>query len=455
MSEGGELYESPRGQVELTRDGAARVLTWRVPGDGDEVEMVRLDPNLGVLRIFPRVPTLFGFQDQFDQVREIRLDVADVSWNDVDLVGLSFRTGDLEFVGLPKGFGTIFAYGLGLPRRYRGLVRQVEELTSCTVVHFGSATTEGVDGETFRVSLSRFERYRHAVDLTKQRASTVVSRIVDVEARNIMGELLGLDNVQPTLGRHPIIQAMTRVLTGESSLDAPERELLVAQMSAESRTVALEDPRAFGKLREDIELVSLDVLIEQFGANLDGKAKDEPAWQDFFEKNTFALQQLFAAPIALYGSQLHLRLPNMHGQGGRIADFVLVNTVTRNIFIVEIKAPAAVLTGNAYRGKGGAEVFPPGHDLSGAVTQVQAQMESARLDLPTLIARTPGVEMVETFEVRGAVIAGIVASLNDERRASFLRYRNGLTGVEVITFDEVSDRLIGLRDYLTVTKNDG
>lgn len=153
---------------------------------------------------------------------------------------------------------------------------------------------------------------------------------------------------------------MTRAVSEGVPLNAAERSALVDRMTYESRQIATESPEAFGRLRDDIELASLEVLIEQFERGLRGRAaKDEDWWQSYFEANVFALQQLFAAPVALYGAQLHLRMPNMFGAGSRIADFVLVNTLTRAAVVVEIRTPSTSLLGPRYRGAGGAEVFPP------------------------------------------------------------------------------------------------
>ncbi len=82
---------------------------------------------------------------------------------------------------------------------------------------------------------------------------------------------------------------MTRELMGETVLDASERRMLVQLASEESRAAAIEAPAEFGQLRHDIELVSLEVLIEQFEKGMIGShAKDEGYWQEFFEANTFA-----------------------------------------------------------------------------------------------------------------------------------------------------------------------
>ena len=288
---------------------------------------------------------------------------------------------------------------------------------------------EGPNGNIFHIGIDRFARYKHEVDLDIRRAQTVVRRLIAADSFNSMAELIGKAPVAPTLGRHPAIQAITRALTDDAPLDTDERTALVGRMSAESHRAARENPPAFGKLRQDIELVTLEVLIEQFSTSLRGQAADDESWwQEFFKTNTFALQ-LFAAPVALYRDQAHVRGTNVGGGGGRVADFVLVNTVAKSVVAVEIKTPGAKLVGSRYRGAGGAEVYLPHKDLSGAVAQLQAPLESLVIDFPQIVRKSPDMEPVETSNVFGAVIVGRLGALNDgEKRQSFMRYRARLRG---------------------------
>jgi Domain of unknown function (DUF4263) len=444
---GGEAmttYDGRSESVEVRLESGETVFLWHGTGSlAEDTEMARFDPIANHLRIFPRIRSGASLEEQFSQVTELQICKEVLSRWDLEYpVVESDRDGSLELVGLPDGFGKVFQYGLGLRRSYRGVVHAMEEHTECTVIRFGDSSDEGPDGDVFHMTLARFGAYKRSVDRNQGRGATVVRRINATEAHNAIADVLNLEAEKPTVGRHPIVQAMTREITGETVLDAAERRMLVQQASAESRTAAIEAPVEFGKLRKDIELVSLEVLIEQFEGGMTGShAKDEDYWQDFFETNTFALQQLFAAPVALYGAQLVVKGVNALGKGSRIADFILVNTVTRSALVVEIKTPAAGLIGMRYRGAGGAEVFLPHKDLLGAVAQIQAQMESARIHLPTLLAQTPGAKSLETCVVRGAVIVGTAGSLGNEEKTSYLRYRAGLGDVEVLAFDEVCDRL--------------
>lgn len=251
-------------------------------------------------------------------------------------------------------------------------------------------------------------------------------------------------------GKRGRTRARSRAIEDGTPLDASDRSTLVARVHAESRRLATEQPQAFGTLRENLQLVTLDVLIENFSNNLTGNgAKNEGAWQQFFTANTFALKQIFAAPVAFYGEQVHVRSPDMKGAGSQIADFVLFNTLTRSMVLVEIKTPSTALVAkNKYRGASSAEVYPPDKELSGAIAQLQAQMESARTDFEQIVRRTPGAAPLDTKVITGAVIAGTFSAMDQLRVDSFVRYRNGLYGIEVITFDEVLERLLALQTML-------
>ncbi len=443
-------------QVEVIADATTVVLKWSRKHGNTEIEMVRFDADEQLLSIFPKSTFADNVSEQFNQVRELQIDTTYWAWTAESPVGENERGGQLELRGLPEGFGRIFEYGLGIRRDYRGLIRTIEDKTDCTVVRFGAQGDEGKKGDVFHISLARFSQYVGEVELHKRRGYIVVGRINDAVAHNEIAAITGDTKVQPILGRLGEIQAMTRAISDQTPLHASEQSALVARMDAESKQIATEQPQSFGKLREDLELVTLEVLIENFEKNLMGKgAKSEDAWQQFFRDNTFALKQIFAAPVAFYGEQLRLRIPDMYGSGGQIADFVLVNTLTRSMVVVEIKTPAtALIVKTPYRGKSGAEVYPPDKELSGAIAQLQAQMESARTDFDDIVGQTPGADPIETRFVRGAVIAGRLDALEQLRKNSFVRYRDGLHGIEVITFDEVLGRLLALQTMLKDSQTD-
>lgn len=453
----GELIPSPStfdgrgGSVYLREDGPDLVFEWSPESGATKRIVARYERKTGVLRTFPTDGA--SAEPQFSNVVEIQFDVACLpGWSEHDPIGENdWLGGALEMHGLPDGFGSIFLFGLGIRREYRSFMRLVEDHSPRTrVVRFGDSQHEGEVSGVLHLRLTRFTQYREAVDRNKRRGATVVARVNEAEAHNAVADLFGLDPVKPTVGRNNVIVAMTRELTDHKPLDDEDRRMLVSQVAIEAPQAAREEPVGFGKLRDDIQLVTLEVLIEQFEAELDGPgAKSEDRWQKFFQVNTFALQQLFPTPVVLFDPHVHVSRGNDRGEGARIADFVLANTVTRTAYVVEIKTPATKLLGGVYRGKGDAEVHPPSHELTGAVAQAQSQVESVREELPDLLRRRRDAKPLETYSVKVAVIAGKLGGLDEAQKASFGRYRDGLHDVEVLTFDEVLERLKNLHQVLT------
>lgn len=313
----------------------------------------------------------------------------------------------------------------------------------------GATALGHVHGNVLHLTMAEFETFTHAVTLHTERARTVAGRLSDAKAYNLVAHAAGNPPKIPSPGRTPPIRAMTPIIAGDTDLDEHGREELLDLTRSETRAAAHDNPVVLGKLRRDIDLVTLEALITQFRDALTSNpaARLEKTWQAFFRANTFALQQLFAAPVVYVEEQVTVRAPNLKGSGMRHPDFLLANTITRAVHLVEIKTPATKLVHpKPYRG----DVFAPHRALSGAVAQLHAQIQSARADLPMILKHTPNLEL-DPGIIRGAVIAGTLSSLNHEQTASFVRYRDGLSGIEVLTYDEVVTRLESLHSMLTET----
>lgn len=445
---GTETFEARWGSLVVTSERDSLIFTRAGSFDGPNgVEVARFEADSRLLCLLPREGVDHGANRAYAQVREIQIDTAVWTWDPDDPI-VETDQGELQLAGLPEGLGVTFGWGLRLPMHYRRLIREVEVATDCTVICLGS--DNGISGDTFHLSLDAFASFIREIELHRGRAGTVLARLNDAVAHNVVAEALGRATHPASPGRLPAIKSMTQVISGESDFDEASRAELLDLVAAESRRAATEQPEAFGRLRTDLDLVTLEVLIDQFSTALSGPtAGKERTWQSFFGANVFALQQLFAAPVTYVGEQLRVRLPNLYGTGAQEPDFLLVNSVAKSVYLVEIKTPATKMLSSNYRGRDEAEVFPPHRDLSGAVAQLQSQIHSALVDLPGILQRTSGAPDVNPGVVRGAVIAGSMTSLSAVERQSFMRYRQGLFGVEIITFDEVLDRLKGLHRMLT------
>ena len=167
---------------------------------------------------------------------------------------------------------------------------------------------------------------------------------------------------------------------------------------------------------------------------------DEDFWQDVFGQHAFVLSQVFCYPIVLIREKAYVggkRLDNAHG---KLVDFLGQVPGSGEAVLIEIKTPTTQLLGREYR----QDIFPPSHDLSGALAQVLSYRESLMHELHSLNADAG--DRLLGVEPRCVVIAGCGKDeLNDEaRRRSFERFRERLQSVTLLTFDELFDRIGGL-----------
>ena len=442
--------EDRAGRIDQQVIGHELVLT-RIPENEhrDSHEVLRFDRALQLLRIFPKSTQYGSLVPQFRRITELQIESP--RWNTSDHSAEHGQYDLLYARGLPKGFSAIYEFGLGINRDYRDLIDGIEQRTQCSVVRFVVSGPEGTDtsGTTFRISLQRFADYRAAVDRSRGRGRTAVRRVIDAEAHNAIADLFGLNPTEPKFTRNPVIRAITEEVATGHVINASERALLADELTVAAPAIGRETPERLMRLRDDIELVSLDALIEKFEADLDGShSRDEDHWQTFFNNNRFALQLIFSTPIVVERQHATVQAGDIDGRGTRITDFLCANSVTRTVVIVEIKTPGATLMSvSPYRGKGtDAAVYTPHQDLGGAIAQLQSQMASVPQSLASRL--TPELALDPWNDPRGAVITGRISALNIEQRDSFLRYRGALSTISVLGYDEVLERLKTLRTML-------
>jgi len=208
--------------------------------------------------------------------------------------------------------------------------------------------------------------------------------------------------------------------------------------------LAKQAPRDLMMLHAEIERATLAKVIEECGELL-GKTTQERHWQAFFEHNKLVLSMVFARPVELLHIQFHAKPSTISGAGAQIGDF-LFGELGQALAIVEIKKPGTELVqGKAYRGE---EVFGPSAELSGAITQVLFQQSELR---QRWMQHTNDTEELRSWKPDVIKCVVIVGSTPTEpvKRRSFEVFRNSCKDVEVVTFDELLNKLKLLYRYLT------
>lgn len=401
------------------------------------VKLIELIPAEGQIRIFP-TDTRSWHQDflgpKYKKITTIIL-AADLE-SDADLTDV------LE--DLPGGLTKDYEYGLGFAQECGALIDLIEDNTDCDTINLTASGDPEVVGRVFRMSFERLAALRAELAKIKTRGDDGRRRVRRAFVHNDLAPVLGIDFRDYTLGRHPTSKWMTRVAAGEEPLSDEEQEELLSATIASARGLAAKRPNRMARLRRDIELVSLDQLIESYRAALDA-THGEDWWQHFFEENVFALQLVFGGPTVFVDSQVPIGEGDNSPRGKKIADYLLKNSVTNNAALVEIKKPSTRLLGKRPYREG---VYGVYSEIGKSVTQV--------LDQALQLTRHESDTKLRTFDAswvssapRCFVVAGRATELDTpDKRKSFELYREHLSGVRLVTYDEIFEQLKLLREFL-------
>ena len=347
---------------------------------------------------------------------------------------------------LPSGFTKDFDFGLGLPKAYTPIVNAVEQLTDCTEIVIADAPTS-IDraNNVFHLAWGDFEDVRKTLDRITDLAQTATRSVKEATTYNLLAEKIGSPTVPVKVGRHPIRKLITDAAQGETPLAADEQDAVLNVLEENTRSIAKSKPEKLAKLRNDIELVTLEQLIERYEAML-GQALTEDRWQRFFEDNPFALSLAFGYPIIKVRDHASVGGRKITGAGDKVTDFLVKNSLTNNTALFEIKTPkTSLLNKKPYRDG----IYTPSSDLAGALNQALDQKYQFQKAISG-IKDTSRLHNIESYAVHCCLVIGRTPQDADQQK-SFELFRRNSKDVEVITFDEMLEKLKQLRTFLADT----
>lgn len=349
---------------------------------------------------------------------------------------------------LPPGLTKDFQYGLGLVKAYKVILDTIEANTECTAVSIGGEGPTGTVDEVFNIMQDDFDALRREIDRIASRSHAVSARFRSAHVHNALASSLGMPSVTVRRGRHPVTQLMTDVVGGARALDSAEQDGLFDLAARESRRIAETRPEALAKLKADIDLVTLDTLIDRFERALTA-GRAEPYWQSFFEMNPFALHLAFGYSVIQVRSQASVGGRNLGGAGDKIVDYLVKNPESNNVGIFEIKRPkAGLVRPTTYRGG----VHAPTEELAGSVTQILDQRYQLQRSLTAMKEASRDYEL-EQYAIGCCLVIGRTPSEPDEQK-SFELFRHSLKDIVVVTYDELLVKLKKLRELLSAEPNE-
>ena len=386
---------------------------------------------------------------KYGQIKRITLDGTNIIFSGFHGSVPATAEGVLEVLEkLPSAFTKDFAYGLGLAKPYRFIIDAVEELSDCTEIVITSNQVTGPDAkdaQLFYISKKDFERARRTINSIDNLAQTAARAVKETTAHNIFAERLGVPKLEPTAGRHPYRKLFTAVAQGKEELSEEDQNAVISALSSHAANIAEAQPEKLAKLRGDIQLVTLEALIKQYVEMLSEKLA-EGRWQDFFNENPFILNMAFGYPVIKVRDQASVGGRKLSGDGEKITDFLVKNSLTNNTAIFEIKTPqTAILNKTAFRDG----VFTPSTDLSGSINQALDQKYQFQKQIAQIKENTRLYD-IESYAVHCCLVIGKTPD-GDDRKKSFELFRRNSKDVEIVTFDELLEKLKQLSIFLRAT----
>jgi hypothetical protein len=290
-----------------------------------------------------------------------------------------------------------------------------------------------------------FDEARRAIRRVHEKALDVAAGEKRTYAHNAL--LTALDPQQfpaqaPPYRKDAIVEALGRNPNRALPLSTADRTAIVTAAKSAIRPLSRRGPKGLLELSREIEIVTLDALIERLRDML-GKKLKEGVWQEFFLDNSFVLRLAFSLPVMLFGDQVSVGGWKFSGAGGKISDFAARAAASGNLSLIEIKTPdTTLLETTPYRG----DLYAPARELTGAVNQVLDQRYQLQKSI-SLLKDASGIWDIESYAIQGLVVAGRVPEGRAQQKSLEL-FRNGLTDVSIITFDELLGKLEHLAEML-------
>jgi hypothetical protein len=189
-------------------------------------------------------------------------------------------------------------------------------------------------------------------------------------------------------------------------------------------------PNSLQILNTSANVVRLRTAVKEWAENKE--SSDEELWQDLLAKHIHVLEQVYSWPVNIVGQKMYVGGKGVDNKGGGLVDFLLKNSLTNNVTLIEIKTPrTSLLKSTEYR----TGIYNTSNDLTGSVMQVVNYRDSLLRNYQSL----ESTDLFDAFDPKCVVIIGHAGEeLTDKnRRKTFELYRNQLSDVTVVTYDEL------------------
>lgn len=322
-------------------------------------------------------------------------------------------------------------FGLGFTRNLSPIVYRLEKYPSIKKVIISSKLTSKITRTAAIFNKDDLESIFQTIKPLKEVQSEELRRVSNNALSDVFPEKIKRDSKAYNKGELGLFLKEKKI-TPDKLSDGDVSKLIdiIPEHIKEEKVVY--------QAEEKINFIKLQKVKDEFRKIVDQKTdtdKLEEKCQVFFTENHWILSNILSMPVVLLGGKVYVGGKNFQNKGGKEADFLYRNKLTKNVFIIEIKTPLKKLidTADPYRKP---DVFSIGKEVTGGLVQVLDQKDNLQKEFYTL---SKGGEF-QSFNPRVVLIVGNLKSLAKKQIKSFELFRSNIKDVEIITYDELVRR---------------
>ena len=193
----------------------------------------------------------------------------------------------------------------------------------------------------------------------------------------------------------------------------------------------------FIQTKDKINVAYLDEVIERFHCLLKVKIDNEKDWQKFFEEHGWILANLFPYQVVMRDREAYVGGKTIENKEGRVVDFLFQNGFKDNYALLEIKTHNKLLFKcKPYRKP---DTYAVHDDLSGAISQCLDQKNTFLTEMG---------QKYKVLDPKVILVTGMKSKLNENQANCFELTRSNQKNIDIVTFDELLEKIKGLKDIL-------
>ena len=353
-----------------------------------------------------------------------------------------------SFIGfknkLPVGVNKSVTFGYGFTKRLRPFSKFLDSEFDFKEVIIEKDGKTKIDGISKKLYLNQkdLQKLNDSFDSVFKKNNSDVDAVL----KNVLFDLFPKEIDKPEASYIPNTIA-TSLLSWGKSLDefsVKDKKAIIELFKSLSLKTDFLTQDSLAKTKEIVDNKYIKETLKNYKSLMklttDGDSL-EKRWQGFLKIHSWIFSSVFAQPVILYRDEAYVGGKTLDNKNGKFNDFLIKNSLSDNVSFLEIKThKTKLLDKTAYRGD---DVFSATKDLTGCINQVLNQRDNFQKEFYITKGKTK--EDFETFNSKCVVLIGSIKDLTEKQQYSFELLRSNSRDVEIITFDELQQKIESLQ----------